>query len=130
MIQEFLQLENAIRARAIKVGRLIQEARHYAYTSASARSGVPVATPYILRCDESHVDLALAFTDRGIANVQVPVVLFDGAPDADIASWVMQQNTLALSGTAIHVDKGDQDAKRASELAILRELRAKYPDAE
>ncbi len=124
MIPEYLKLQEDINERAVHVGRIIQNAKHFAVQGMP----FPAVSPFIGFIGEEYVGIVVGKTHDGAPiRVMFPIGLFETANDADIRIWVFSQNhqyTISRQNT----DDADAAAKRIKELATLAELVAKYPE--
>lgn len=121
MIQEIIMFQAEMHRRAIFVGRVIQEWKHFACTGIT----IPIIAPYVIGIDEQVVSIAIAYNEDGLINIPVPVSLFEAGSIGDIRTWITRSNKARED--AIEQERiTKEDAKKSNELAILKELRTKY----
>ena len=123
MIAELIYLQDAIKTRAVFVGNNIQQWKHYAYTGVK----VPIIAPFAVNVDSEFVDVAIAYNANGRVVVSVPTPLFEAGSVGDIRTWVTRSNK-AYEDAIEKTRMESEDAKKAKELAVLRELQEKYGD--
>ena len=124
MIKEYLTLQERILQRAQQVGKFLQASKHYACVAVP----FPAAVPFIGRMWPDGVDIVIGVERSGDTSVvRLPFDLFDNGTAASVRDWTMQQND-AHEIARLRVQMGNEDAIRANEVAMLRELQEKYPN--
>jgi hypothetical protein len=122
MILQFLELDTRITDFANQIGKIIQKEKHFAC------NGIPIICPYVYAMDANFVQIAVGVGPVGqIITVAVPIPLFERGADKDIRAWVQMQNQVQRE-RELDTEEFRQRAKREKEIAILRELRDKYPN--
>lgn len=124
MISEYVNLQMAISNRAVEVGRILQQ-EHYAMTSVP----FPAAVPGLNDISENDVAIVVGMSaDKEWVCIHIPIHLFETGTPADIRVWSYAQNT-ANERRLKNMEDADATGKRTGEIAMLKELAAKYPEA-
>ena len=88
----------------------------------------PAAVPGLNDISENDVAIVVGMgSDREWACIHIPIPLFETGTPADIRVWAYSQNA-ANEKRLKTLDDTDATAKRRDEIAVLKELAAKYPE--
>jgi hypothetical protein len=123
MIDQYLNLFEAIRQKSAEFGKQIIQYGHYA----TRRVKIPVARPFFSLATRTGVRIIIGSEGSGErVYVTVPAEFFDVGYTIDIQAWVKAQNTEfgRSIGDAVEAEKL---ARRQQELTFLKELAEKYP---
>ena len=88
----------------------------------------PAAVPGLNDIMEDTVAIVVGMAaDREWVCIHIPIPLFETGSPADVRVWAGSQNAANAKRIRSLEDK-DASVKRADEIAILKELAAKYPE--
>ena len=124
MITEYLEMQSVLADRALGVGRLLREFHHHACFG----HAVPVASPFIADISPEAVSIAVGMdATKNLYTVQIPVPIFESSNPNALRAWVERENVQYFRSKE-DIQAEIDSIQREKELAIMRELMAKYPN--